>query len=262
MHMKTHVAALVEKDDKYLIVRPPDDDIWRFPGDEMHADESEGDAVQRAVLEKLNTVVAVGKLLATVEANNGPIVKLYMCKHELGGYSGSGYSDTAWVSSLGAIKSYELSDAAAALLAELTGDSRTPSLGELKVGESYVNEDIMRIFLVSGQGGMRKSNRANALILFALHHTDNPYEDTWDDKGIMHYTGMGLEGHQSLDYAQNKTLAESRTNGVEVHLFESFEPREYIYRGRVELASDPYTEMQKDESGRTRQVVRFPLRRC
>ena len=101
---------------------------------------------------------------------------------------------------------------------------------------------------------------ANSLILFALHNTGNPYEDKWDDQGVMHYTGMGLSGDQSIDYAQNKTLAESRTNGVDVHLFESFEPKEYIYRGQVQLVGDPYYERQKDEANNQRQVVKFPLR--
>jgi len=96
--------------------------------------------------------------------------------------------------------------------------------------------------------------------LFALHNTGNPYEDKWDDAGVMHYTGMGLSGDQSIDYAQNKTLAESRENGVDIHLFESYEPREYIYRGRVQLADNPYTERQKDSSGIERQVIKFPLK--
>ncbi len=31
--------------------------------------------------------------------------------------------------------------------------------------------------------------------------------------------GMGMVGDQSLSFAQNKTLAESGTNGIGVHLF-------------------------------------------
>ena len=122
------------------------------------------------------------------------------------------------------------------------------------------NDDITRIFLVSTQSGMRRSKRSNSLILFALHNAGNPYEDRWSEKGLMHYTGMGLVGDQSLDYMQNKTLAESASNGVNVHLFESFVPRSYIYKGRVTLAGGPYYEQQKDEDGRERRVVKFPIR--
>ena len=41
---------------------------------------------------------------------------------------------------------------------------------------------------------------------------------------------------------------------------ESFEPKEYIYRGQVQLVGDPYHERQKDEANNQRQVVKFPLR--
>ena len=121
------------------------------------------------------------------------------------------------------MNAYDLAPADIELLDQIRKDTRKPSLHELKIGESYINEDIMRMFL-------------------------------------MHYTGMGLSGDQSIDYAQNKTLAESRTNGVGVHLFESFEPKEYIYRGQVQLVGDPYYERQKDEANNQRQVVKFPLR--
>jgi len=101
---------------------------------------------------------------------------------------------------------------------------------------------------------------ANSLVLMSNHNSDNPYDDTWDDRGIMHYTGMGKTGDQSIDYMQNKTLAESQTNGVDVHLFESYQTNDYIYRGRVALADEPYYERQKDEDCKQRQVVKFMSR--
>ena len=59
---------------------------------------------------------------------------------------------------------------------------------------------------------------------------------------------MGKTGDQDLEYMQNKTLAESNTNGIEVHLFEVFEPNKYIYQGIGVLAGDPYQEEQYDEN--------------
>ena len=64
---------------------------------------------------------------------------------------------------------------------------------------------------------------ANSLVLTSNHNTDNPYDDTWDDQGIMHYTGMG------------KT-------------------------SRAALAGEPYYEQQRDDDGQPRQVVKFMLR--
>ena len=40
----------------------------------------------------------------------------------------------------------------------------------------------------------------------------------------------------------------------------AFEPKEFIYRGQVQLVGDPYYERQKDEASNERQVVKFPLR--
>ena len=264
MTNKVVVAALIKKDNKFLIAKRKDDTAlggyWEFPGGKVEAGESDEAALEREILEEFNSLILVGKLLASAQINDDTVLKLYACEHKLGAYQLKDHSEVAWVNSLSALNAYDLAPADIELLDQITKDTRKPSLRELKIGESYINEDIMRIFLVSGQGGMRKSNRANSLILFALHNTGNPYEDKWDDQGVMHYTGMGLAGDQSIDYAQNRTLAESRTNDIDVHLFESFEPKEYIYRGQVQLAGDPYYERQKDEACNERQVVKFPLR--
>jgi 5-methylcytosine-specific restriction protein A len=77
---------------------------------------------------------------------------------------------------------------------------------------------------------------------------------------VLHYTGMGTKGSQQLQAAQNRTVAESATNGVAVHLFEVFEPGRYICAGEVALADEPYQEQQFDIEGNARAVWMFPLR--
>lgn len=262
--MKIVVAALIEKDGKYLIARRNEGSalggLWEFPGGKVEPGESDAEALEREIVEEFNTIVTVGKLKATASINDELTIKLYECKHSLGAYKLNNHSEVKWARDLKSLLAFDLAPADVDLLSQIAGDNRRPSLNELEVGRAYKNEDITRIFLVSGQGGMRKSNRANSLILFALHNTGNPYEDNWGQDGVMSYTGMGLDGDQSIDYAQNKTLAESRENGVDIHLFESFEPREYIYRGRVELVGEPYYDRQKDSSGKDRQVVKFPIK--
>ena len=63
-------------------------------------------------------------------------------------------------------------------------------LSDFVKGETYTNNFISMIFLCSYQGGMRKSNKKNALVLFAVHN--NPlYSDEWKPDGTLHYTGMG-----------------------------------------------------------------------
>ena len=50
-------------------------------------------------------------------------------------------------------------------------------------------------------------------------------------------------------------------NGVEIHLFEVDNPGEYKYLGVVELAGQPYQEIQPDQNGAPRKVWMFPLRK-
>lgn len=88
----------------------------------------------------------------------------------------------------------------------------------------------------------------------------NPlYDDKWIN-GILHYTGMGQHGDQGF-VSQNKTLAYSNVNGVEVHLFESYKDKIYKYDGRVELAGDVYFDEEPDVDGVLRKVLKFPLKR-
>ena len=110
----------------------------------------------------------------------------------------------------------------------------------LNPGDTIVNSKLTDIFKCSPQGGMRRAHRTNTLVIVS-DHIRGIYEDRWIDN-TLHYTGMGLEGDQRIDAAQNKTLAESGTNGVEVFLFEVFEAGNYIFRGQVGLADAPYQE--------------------
>jgi HNH endonuclease domain protein len=262
--MKIVVAALIEKDGKYLLAKrgsnKPLGDLWEFPGGKVEVGESEPEALKREIIEEFNTIVNVNELLAEAKINNKTTLKLYACKHNLGGYHTKEHSEIVWLDNINAANDYELAPADVELLKQIINNSRTPQLHELIVGKSYTNNDISRIFSVSTQGGMRRSNDTNSLVLIAKHNQNNPYEDKWGADGIMHYTGMGPSGNQSINYAQNKTLAESRSNGVRVYLFESSKSNEYIYSGRVELANDPYYKTEEDENSHERQVVKFPLR--
>lgn len=125
-------------------------------------------------------------------------------------------------------------------------------------GQVINNEKLVSIFLCSPQAGMRRSLRTNSLVIVS-DHTKSLYEDRWDGN-TFHYTGMGKNGDQRLNFQQNKTLYNSNGNGVELHLFEVFKETEYVYMGRVELIGVPYQENQLDEKGNMRLVWVFPLR--
>lgn len=128
----------------------------------------------------------------------------------------------------------------------------------LEIGQNINNNTLMSIFKCCQQGGMRKSNKTNTLVIVS-DYTRGIYHDKWIG-GVLHYTGMGLSGDQDINYMQNRTLNECMTNGVDVHLFEVMEPGEYTYCGRIELVSNPYTEIQPDQDGVDRLVWMFPVR--
>jgi 5-methylcytosine-specific restriction protein A len=135
---------------------------------------------------------------------------------------------------------------------------KLPFEHRLNSGDTINNSQLTDIFKCSPQGGMRRSHRTNTLVIVS-DHTRGIYEDRLIDN-TFHYTGMGLEGDQKIDTAQNKTLAESRTNGVEVFLFEVFQAGNYIFRGQVRLADAPYQEDQPDINRSLRKVWIFPLK--
>ncbi|MCK8607261.1 HNH endonuclease [Apilactobacillus ozensis] len=131
---------------------------------------------------------------------------------------------------------------------------------DLKLGEEIDNKTLSEKFGVSQQGGMRKSNQNQCLVLISKS-TQNPYSDIWQ-KDILLYSGMGQSGDQSMEYSQNRTLKESNSNGVKVFLFMYIKTNVYKYFGRVKLAEN-YPPFYRDElvegTNNTRKVAVFPL---
>ena len=125
-------------------------------------------------------------------------------------------------------------------------------------GDVLTNEEIGRRFVVGNMGGMRRSTKRNLLVLIS-DPFKGLYQDRWDGE-VLHYTGMGPTSHQSLTYAQNRTLADSPKTKIPVHLLEALDPLKYTYAGEVELAGAPYQEEQLDDAGQVRKVWMFPVK--
>ncbi|PFE56047.1 hypothetical protein CN318_12450 [Bacillus cereus] len=124
----------------------------------------------------------------------------------------------------------------------------------LKQGDKLDNTKLMDIFKCGVKGGIRRSLNTNTLVLISNFNSDE-YENVWEDKeGILHFSGMGLGGDQSINYMHNRTLAASNEIRIQLHLFRSEEPGVYIYMGRVLLADTPYSKVYGDRS-----VLIFPL---
>jgi 5-methylcytosine-specific restriction protein A len=125
-------------------------------------------------------------------------------------------------------------------------------------GDVLNNNEISQQFVVGNMGGMRRSSTRNLLVLIS-DPFKGLYQDRWEGD-VLHYTGMGPTGDQSLTYAQNRTLAESSKTGVPVHLLEAHELQRYTYAGEVQLIADPYQEEQLDDLGQNRKVWMFSIR--
>lgn len=124
-------------------------------------------------------------------------------------------------------------------------------------GNVLGNDEIGRCFLVGNMGGMRRSNTRNVLVLIS-DPFKGLYVDRWEGR-VIHYTGMGQTGDQSLSHSQNRTLSESINNGIQIHLLEALEPKKYTYAGLVKLVAEPYQDEQIDSEGNVRNVWMFPL---
>jgi 5-methylcytosine-specific restriction protein A len=127
----------------------------------------------------------------------------------------------------------------------------------LKPGDEIDNNRLVEIFQCSSQGGMRRSLKTGTLVIVS-NHVSSIYGDRWE-QNTLYYTGMGQVGDQSLDGNQNKTLYESKTNGVEVHLFEVYKKGRYTYVGEVELGAMPFQERQPDVDHNMRSTWVFPI---
>jgi len=124
-------------------------------------------------------------------------------------------------------------------------------------GTELTNQAICELFGCSLNAGMNRSHKTNTLVLIS-NRVKSLYLDRFDGD-VIHYTGEGQSGDQKLT-KQNKTLFESKTNGIAIHFFEVLESQVYTYLGQVELADKPYQELQLDKNKVSRKVWMFPLK--
>jgi 5-methylcytosine-specific restriction enzyme A len=128
---------------------------------------------------------------------------------------------------------------------------------KISLGAELSNQAVCALFGCSLNAGMNRSHKTGTLVLIS-NRVKSLYQDRFDGD-VIHYTGEGQLGDQKLT-KQNKTLFESGSNGVAVHFFEVLESQVYTYLGQVELAGEPYQELQLDKNKVSRKVWMFPLK--
>ena len=88
--MITVVAAVIERDDRFLVTRRQDGvhlaGLWEFPGGKIDAGETHAAALKRELLEELDTSADVGDLVFETTHDYGDVlVRLYFYACELTG---------------------------------------------------------------------------------------------------------------------------------------------------------------------------------
>jgi 5-methylcytosine-specific restriction protein A len=262
--MKKVTAAIILKEDKVLIMRrAPGQKYaggWEFPGGKIEEGETLEHCLERELKEELNIVASVQRFFYKSNYNypQGNIqLFAYIVKIIAGDIQLSVHDKLEWVDKENLL-SFDLLPADVPIAKKIVEEISMSFKPSFSIGDTVTNEDIRLAFQCGNMGGMRRSHKTNTLVIIS-DHTKGLYEDKWFGDEL-HYTGMGKSGDQSLDFMQNKTLAQSNYNGVEVHLFEALLPLQYIYRGQVSLCGDPYQEKQLGEDGINREVWMFPLK--
>ncbi len=120
------------------------------------------------------------------------------------------------------------------------------------VGSILDSKELNELFKAQQQGGIRVSKKNNCIVLI-MDPSQNMYDDKWEGN-ILHYVGSGQKGDQEMK-GPNKTLANSKEDGKEIHVFEKLRPNQYFYRGSGELVYEPYKENQNG-----RNVLVFPIK--
>ena len=106
----------------------------------------------------------------------------------------------------------------------------------LKTNEVVTPSQLADLFQVKTLKQSRFIKETNTLVLIS-DYTKGDRPNKWIGD-TLHLTG----NHKITGSTYSK-LADSRTNGVTIHLFQVMNPGQYSYSGLVKLAGDPYTEM-------------------
>lgn len=126
---------------------------------------------------------------------------------------------------------------------------------DLAIGDVLNNRQISALFGCSIEGGIRKSNRNNCLVL-VVNYTKKHHNDHWQGD-TLYFTGHG----DNPEDWQNRALAQSTENGMSIFLFEMQKQGEYIYSGMVHVVGGPQLEIIDNSEGGKRKAVIFKLQK-
>lgn len=112
------VAALIEKDNKYLIAKRSTGDIntlgkWEFPGGKVEQNENEMQAIEREILEEFELKVEAKEFITNNVCkypNKTIDLRLYKCEYIEGNFKLHAHSEYMWAK-IDEITNFELAPA-------------------------------------------------------------------------------------------------------------------------------------------------------
>ena len=107
---------------------------------------------------------------------------------------------------------------------------------DLKTNEVVTSSQLANLFHVNTLRKSRFIKETNTLVLISDYSKGNQLNKWIGDT-------LHLTGNHKITGSTYSKLADSRTNGVKIYLFQVMNPGEYTYSGSVKLSGDPYTEM-------------------
>ena len=271
-------AGIIKRSNKYLIIRKWQEDKWQFPGGRIQENETPEECLKRVLKEDFCIETNIRDYLCSSVYHYKKLsinVLAYNVDYISGSFTLKDYDKIMWID-INELNQYDFADADLPIIKKLTGSKKVQNIykpvnipvtdkyfnPELTKGQVLSNKELYEFFKTKPQGGMRRSNKTNSLVLISkkIKGDESIYYNSLKKDGLYHYTGMGQLGDQSLTYRQNKTLAESNINGINLFLFEVYQPKEYTFLGRVKLEGQPYQEIQLDAENNKRNVWIFPLK--
>ncbi len=125
-------------------------------------------------------------------------------------------------------------------------------IDSLKKYDILSEKDLMDMFKVTNQGGIRKSKRTYSIVL--VSDENGIYNDSEIVNGRLIYSGHGTKTDQLMK-SGNLLLANSIQNDIPLYFFKKVKKSVYCYQGKFILDGLPYQEL---ENGIL--VYKFPLR--
>lgn len=133
---------------------------------------------------------------------------------------------------------------------------------DIEIGETLLRKELHDRWGGGRYGGMEPSVKAESVFLFTNPSAGEAFGykyDGWHADGLLHYTGDGQVGDQSLRSGGNKSLMDAEALGRTVRVFRSV-GRDTTYVGPFQLANPPFYRAEAlDRQSELRSVLVFRL---